>query len=111
MVRASGKTVSEVCSVFQPVPQVLKNVRCRAGDTLDLPPVRQAIDEAIARLGESGRLVIRPSGTEPLIRVMAEGDDERLVNAVVDGSVAQNRPVRSRIKTTMTMTPRMPDGA
>jgi phosphoglucosamine mutase len=87
MVRASGKTVSEVCSVFQPVPQVLKNVRCRAGDTLDLPPVRQAIDEAIARLGGSGRLVIRPSGTEPLIRVMAEGDDERLVNAVVDGIV------------------------
>jgi phosphoglucosamine mutase len=87
MVRASGKTVSEVCSVFQPVPLVLKNVRCRAGDTLDLPPVRQAIDEAIARLGGSGRLVIRPSGTEPLIRVMAEGDDERLVNAVVDGIV------------------------
>jgi phosphoglucosamine mutase len=75
MVRASGKAVSEVCAVFEPVPQVLKNVRCRAHETLDLPPVRQAIDEAIERLGSAGRLVIRPSGTEPLIRVMAEGDD------------------------------------
>jgi phosphoglucosamine mutase len=87
MVRASGKTVSEVCSVFEPVPQVLKNVRCRASQALDLPPVRKAIDEAVARLGDTGRLVIRPSGTEPLIRVMAEGDDERLVRAVVDGIV------------------------
>ncbi|MFW6077884.1 MAG: phosphoglucosamine mutase, partial [Hyphomicrobiales bacterium] len=87
MVRASGKTVSQVCSVFEPVPQVLRNVRCRAGQALELPPVRQAIDEAVERLGESGRLVIRPSGTEPLIRVMAEGDDERLVKAVVDGIV------------------------
>jgi phosphoglucosamine mutase len=84
MVRASGKAVSEVCAVFEPVPQVLKNVRCRAHETLDLPPVRQAIDEAIERLGSAGRLVIRPSGTEPLIRVMAEGDDARLVSAVVD---------------------------
>jgi phosphoglucosamine mutase len=84
MVRASGKTVSEVCSVFEPVPQVLKSVRCRASGTLELPPVRQAIEEAVERLGSAGRLVIRPSGTEPMIRVMAEGDDERLVRAVVD---------------------------
>ena len=84
MVLASGKTVSQVCAVFEPVPQVLRNVRCRASGTLELPPVREAIDEAIARLGESGRLVIRPSGTEPMIRVMAEGDDERLVRSVVD---------------------------
>jgi phosphoglucosamine mutase len=87
MVRASGKTVSEVCSVFEPVPQVLRNVRCRARQPLELPPVRKAIDDAIARLGDTGRLVIRPSGTEPLIRVMAEGDDQRLVQSVVDGIV------------------------
>ncbi|HUH00428.1 MAG TPA: phosphoglucosamine mutase, partial [Kofleriaceae bacterium] len=87
MVRASGKTVSEMCSVFEPVPQVLRNVRCRARQPLDLPPVRKAIDEAVARLGDTGRLVIRPSGTEPLIRVMAEGDDEQLVQSVVDGIV------------------------
>jgi phosphoglucosamine mutase len=84
MVRAQGKTVSEVCSVFEPVPQVLKNVRCRNAGTLELAPVRQIIDEAMERLGTAGRLVIRPSGTEPVIRVMAEGDDERLVHAVVD---------------------------
>jgi phosphoglucosamine mutase len=87
MVRASGKTVSEMCSVFEPVPQVLRNVRCRASKALDLPPVRKAIDDAMARLGDTGRLVIRPSGTEPLIRVMAEGDDERLVRSIVDGIV------------------------
>ena len=87
MVRASGKTVSEMCSVFEPVPQVLRNVRCRANKALELPPVRKAIDEAVARLGDTGRLVIRPSGTEPLIRVMAEGDDEKLVRSVVDGIV------------------------
>jgi phosphoglucosamine mutase len=87
MVKSSGKPVSEVCSVFTPVPQVLKNVRCRASDTLELPPVRQAIADATQRLGDGGRLVIRPSGTEPLIRVMAEGDDERLVHAVVDNIV------------------------
>jgi phosphoglucosamine mutase len=87
MVRASGKTVSEVCSVFEPVPQVLRNVRCRARQPLELPPVRKAIDDAVARLGDTGRLVIRPSGTEPLIRVMAEGDDEKLVQSVVDGIV------------------------
>jgi phosphoglucosamine mutase len=87
MVRASGKTVSEMCQVFEPVPQVLRNVRCRAKQALELPPVRKAIDEAVARLGDTGRLVIRPSGTEPLIRVMAEGDDEKLVRSVVDGIV------------------------
>jgi phosphoglucosamine mutase len=87
MVRASGKSVSEMCQVFEPVPQVLRNVRCRAGQALDLPPVRKAIDDAITRLGDTGRLVIRPSGTEPLIRVMAEGDDEKLVRSVVDGIV------------------------
>lgn len=87
MVRASGKTVSEVCSVFEPVPQVLRNVRCRASQPLELPPVRKAIDDAITRLGDTGRLVIRPSGTEPLIRVMAEGDDRRLVQSIVDGIV------------------------
>jgi phosphoglucosamine mutase len=87
MAKSSGKPVSEVCSVFTPVPQVLKNVRCRASDTLELPPVRQAIADAAERLGEGGRLVIRPSGTEPLIRVMAEGDDERLVHAVVENIV------------------------
>ncbi len=80
---ATGKPVSEVCNRFEPLPQVLRNVRYANGSPLEDTRVRAAIEGAKARLGDAGRLVIRPSGTEPVIRVMAEGDDERLVNAVV----------------------------
>ncbi|HUQ38435.1 MAG TPA: phosphoglucosamine mutase [Aestuariivirga sp.] len=83
-VKRAGKPVSEVCNIFEPVPQVLKNVKFKSGKPLDDAQVKTAIADAISRLGNAGRLVIRPSGTEPLIRVMAEGDDARLVNAVVD---------------------------
>ncbi len=83
----SGKPVSEVCNLFSPVPQVLKNVRVRAQKPMELAPVKAAIKQAEKRLDETGRLVVRPSGTEPLIRVMAEGDDEDLVHAVVDDLV------------------------
>ncbi|MGE3832196.1 MAG: phosphoglucosamine mutase, partial [Parvibaculaceae bacterium] len=80
----TGKPVSEVCHRFDPVPQVLKNVRYAEGKPLEANAVKKAIDDAVARLGQSGRLVIRPSGTEPLIRVMAEGDDASLVTRIVD---------------------------
>jgi len=80
----TGKPVSEVCHVFDAVPQVLKNVKTGEGKPLENNYVKQAIAEAMSRLGEGGRLVIRPSGTEPLIRVMAEGDDETLVHRLVD---------------------------
>ena len=80
---ATGKPVSEVCARFTPLPQVLKNVRYANGKPLDDTRVRRAIEGAKERLGDGGRLVIRPSGTEPVIRVMAEGDDEGLVNTVV----------------------------
>ncbi len=83
-VKRAGKPVSEVCKMFEPVPQVLKNVKFKSGKPLDDAQVKTAIADATSRLGNTGRLVIRPSGTEPLIRVMAEGDDARLVNAVVD---------------------------
>ena len=83
-VKRAGKPVSEVCKLFEPVPQVLKNVKFKSGKPLDDAHVKSAIADATSRLGNTGRLVIRPSGTEPLIRVMAEGDDARLVNAVVD---------------------------
>ncbi len=83
-VKRAGKPVSEVCKMFEPVPQVLKNVKFKSGKPLDDAQVKSAIADATSRLGSTGRLVIRPSGTEPLIRVMAEGDDARLVNAVVD---------------------------
>jgi phosphoglucosamine mutase len=83
VVRA-GKPVSEVCKMFDPVPQVLKNVKFKSGKPLDDAHVKAAISDATARLGNSGRLVIRPSGTEPLIRVMAEGDDGQMVTSIVD---------------------------
>ena len=83
-VKRAGKPVSKVCKMFEPVPQVLKNVKFKSGKPLDDAQVKSAIADATSRLGNAGRLVIRPSGTEPLIRVMAEGDDARLVNAVVD---------------------------
>jgi phosphoglucosamine mutase len=79
------KPVSQICHVFDPVPQLLHNVRYAPGsDPLARPEVRSAIREAEKRLGTKGRLVIRPSGTEPVIRIMAEGEDERLVREVVD---------------------------
>ncbi len=79
--------MSEVCKRFDPLPQLLTNVRYTEGRPLEDDRVRAAIEGAKARLGTAGRLVIRPSGTEPVIRVMAEGDDERLVAAIV-GEIA-----------------------
>ena len=85
----NGGSVSEVCRMFDPVPQVLKNVRYGAGAPLEQDPVKKAIAAAEEKLGNSGRLVIRKSGTEPLIRVMAEGDNADLVTSVVDDIVAE----------------------
>ncbi|TYR34650.1 phosphoglucosamine mutase [Mesorhizobium microcysteis] len=83
-IKRADRPVSEVCRKFEPVPQVLKNVRFAGSAPLEHKTVKEAIAEAQARLGEKGRLVIRPSGTEPLIRVMAEADDRSLVEQVVD---------------------------
>lgn len=83
VVVSTGKPVSEVCKRFDPLPQILQNVRYANGRPLDDSRVIKAIDAGRERLGGSGRLVIRPSGTEPVIRVMAEGDDEMLVSLVV----------------------------
>ena len=83
VIRASGRKASEVCSVFKPVPQVLNNVRA-PGTVLEKPTVIEAIARAEAKLGSGGRFVIRKSGTEPLVRVMAEGDDGHLVQQLVD---------------------------
>lgn len=80
---SAGRPVSEVCRRFEPLPQLLKNVRYANGRPLDDAGVKKAIDAGKEKLGAKGRLVIRPSGTEPVIRVMAEGDDETLVNRVV----------------------------
>lgn len=80
---ATGKTVSEVCNRFRPLPQILQNVRYSNGQPLEDTRVVKAIEGAKEKLGENGRLVIRPSGTEPVIRVMAEGDDEKIVSSIV----------------------------
>jgi phosphoglucosamine mutase len=79
----SGKKASELLHLFDPVPQLLKNVRYAGGAPLEDANVKAVIAEAEAALAGRGRLVIRPSGTEPLIRVMAEGDDEAQVRQVV----------------------------
>lgn len=85
VVKKQDRPVSEVCHCFEPLPQVLKNVRIAGGgDPLGQEIVTKAIAEGEKRLGKEGRLVIRPSGTEPLIRVMGEGDDLVQVEAVVD---------------------------
>ncbi|KMO34130.1 phosphoglucosamine mutase [Methylobacterium aquaticum] len=94
VVQRQQRPVSEVCHCFDPLPQVLKNVRYRSGgEPLRQDAVVTAIEGARQRLGEGGRLVIRPSGTEPVIRVMAEGDDRDLVVRVVDDVVEALRKV------------------
>ena len=92
VVKKNDRPVSEVCHRFDPLPQVLKNVRYREGQPLEHATVRTAIADAEQRLGHQGRLIIRPSGTEPVIRVMGEGDDRILIEEVVDGIIdALNR--------------------
>jgi len=78
------KPVSEVCHRFDPVPQVMKNFRYKGGEPLNDDKVKKVISDAQTRLGSNGRLVIRQSGTEPVIRVMGEGDNADLVGRVVD---------------------------
>jgi len=86
----SGKRASELCQVFETVPQLLKNVRYGAGQTpLNVDSVKAAIADAEHVLNGKGRLLIRKSGTEPLIRVMAECEDSALLLQVVDGIVAE----------------------
>ena len=80
----TGKPASEVLHVFDPVPQLLKNVRYSGGKPLEDAKVQAVIAEAEKELEGTGRLVIRASGTEPLIRVMAEGDNADQVSEVVD---------------------------
>ena len=87
VVKKHDQPVSKVCHRFDPLPQVLKNVPYRSGKPLENAAVRSAIESAQQRLNGQGRLIIRPSGTEPVIRVMGEGDDKALIEEVVDGIV------------------------
>jgi phosphoglucosamine mutase len=79
---------SEVCQVFQRLPQRLKNVRYSGISPLRLEAVQREIKDAETRLNGCGRILIRESGTEPLVRVMAEGEDEAMVLEVVDSLCA-----------------------
>ena len=88
VVKKLGRPVSEVCHRFEPLPQVLKSVRTKGNRPLENGGVRKMIEDINGRLGEHGRLLVRASGTEPVIRVMAEGDDGDLVATVVDELVA-----------------------
>jgi len=88
-IKQSGQKASEACRQFEPVPQLLKNVRFKGVDPLTTDGVKASIASAEQELNGSGRLVIRKSGTEPVIRVMAEGDDEAMVNRVVDQICAE----------------------
>ncbi len=90
----SGGPVSEVTRVFEPYPQILENVRVKAGgvEPLEEPAVLRAKQSGEAKLGDDGRIVLRKSGTEPLVRVMAEGTDLDLVESVVADIVAALQP-------------------
>jgi phosphoglucosamine mutase len=82
-VQSLGKPASEVCHRFEPLPQVLRNVRFGGGRPLENAVVAKVIRDATARLGSRGRLVVRLSGTEPLIRIMGEAEDKDLVDSLV----------------------------
>ena len=83
----AGRPASEVCRRFTPVPQSLRSVPCDGAEVLARDDVRAAIEGGKKRLGATGRVLIRPSGTEPKVRVMAEGDDAAVVAGVVDDIV------------------------
>jgi phosphoglucosamine mutase len=95
-----GERASVACRVFTPLPQLLRNVRYSGASPLALPHIETAIAQAGAKLAGNGRVLIRPSGTEPLIRVMAEGEDPALIRTIVDDlcasiAAASREPTRA----------------
>ena len=79
-----GKPASQACHLFEPLPQILHNVRFRKGAPLEDAAVKSRIEECRKKLDGSGRILVRKSGTEPVIRIMAEGDDEKVIQAIVN---------------------------
>jgi phosphoglucosamine mutase len=96
VVKKLGQPISVVCHRFEPLPQITKNVRYQNGKPHENEGVRSAIANGAERLNGNGRLIVRPSGTEPVVRVTGEGEDLSLVEEVVDGIVnALNRAASS----------------
>ena len=84
VIKKQAKPASEICNRFDPVPQILRNVRVGNCNPLEADNVVKAIADGATKLGSAGRLVVRKSGTEPLVRVMAEGDNDNLITSIVD---------------------------
>jgi len=84
LVACEGRKVSETCRKFEPAPQILQNIRFKGGDPLETDAVKKAIKAGEEKLGTKGRLVIRKSGTEPLVRVMGEGEDVNVLKPVIE---------------------------
>jgi phosphoglucosamine mutase len=93
----SGKRASEVCRVFEPVPQILTSVRFASGGMPGSQIINEVSALGAARLGSHGRLLVRCSGTEPVVRVMGEGDDEALVSKAVDEACCALREFAERM--------------
>jgi len=85
---ADGRKASEALQMFTPVPQILKNVNFTGENPLNRADVKSAIADVEKKLGTSGRIVVRPSGTEPLLRIMIEGADEKSITAMADDLAA-----------------------
>ena len=94
-IKRQGKAASEVLDVFDPVPQILKNVRFAGASPMNHPDLLAAIEKVKADLVGTGRVLIRASGTEPLIRVMVESTDVELMNVKVDELVASVKSIVS----------------
>ena len=90
VIQERKKLASETCRLFKPLPQILNNVKA-SGEVLENPKVKASIAAAEKKLNGNGRILIRKSGTEPLIRVMAEGDDAKLVQSLVDELISAIR--------------------
>jgi phosphoglucosamine mutase len=88
IVKGVGQPLSQVCHRFDPVPQILKSVRIGRSRPLENQRIRTIIDNANSQLAANGRLVVRASGTEPVIRVMAEGDDPEIISSIVEELLA-----------------------
>jgi phosphoglucosamine mutase len=81
---SQNKSAAEICKVFEPFPQILRNIKCSKKDVLSQNKVIGAIESAQNKLNGNGRILVRASGTQPIIRIMAEGDNLDLLNVIID---------------------------